>query len=209
MLTRNDVANQALAYNDLESIVDVDEKSDRARLIRPIWQNVFETFLAEHDWSFATRDAAPARLAATDSDEPRPYRNAFALPGDCIKLLDVTLPDKVRVMGDPRPHRSRVPYRVARFGDGTKSAIYADEDAVAIRYISNKTAVGDFPPKAYEALCLRLAVEISLNTKNSSSRGQLLMQRYQFALDGARKNDAKTRDVPRLLATHYNDARLV
>ena len=207
MLTPTDVANYALAANDLEPIASIDEASDRAKLIKPIWKPVFETFLAEHSWSFARALSSPARLAP-DSKDPEPFRYAYALPEDCIKLVNVTLPAAFRIYGDPVPKLPQIPYEVRRLGERGR-AILANEENIIVEYVSNRTRIDDFTPQAYEALALKLAFEISLNIKNNNARAQVLLQRHQAALGAALVAEDATRDRPRLGGCHYSDARIV
>ena len=207
MLTPVDVANYALATNDLEPIASIDEASDRAKLIKPIWKPVFETFLAEHSWSFARTLASPARLAP-DSKDPEPFRYAYALPEDCIKLVNVTSRETVRTFGDPRPKRPQIPYEVRRVGERGR-AILANAENIVVEYVSNKTRIDDLTPQAFEALALRLAIEISLNLKNNNARAQVLLQRYQTALGAALVAEDTTSDRPRLGGSHYSDARII
>ncbi len=206
MLTETDIANRALAYNDLDPIMTITENSDRAKKIRPVWKNVFETFLQEHEWSFAKKIDKPGRLKL-QTEDPIPYAYAFAQPEDMIKLQAVYSVCPGKQSG--AVIRNPVAYETARFGDSRKPAIFTDVEAIVIEYTSNKTLIDDFSAKAQEALALKLAIEISLNYKNSSQRTDVLIQRYKVALSAAMTTDAKSHTLNRLGGRQYNAARII
>lgn len=209
MKTPVHIVNIALARLDRDPMTSMSEPADMARKVRPVWQLVLETFLTEHEWSFAKKEDVPARLVLPDSDNPS-YRYAFALPQDCLKMRKVTRSgEKYRLFGQTRPARPGVGYEVMRYGDDRKQAIFTDAQEIAIEYTSSAAILDDFSPDALDALAFKVAYELSLNVSGATARAQEMIQRHQMALTAAIKNDAKTRETPRINGHDYSDARRI
>lgn len=207
MIVATDIANLALAQLDLDPIQSIDENSDKAKKVRPVWQTALETFLAAHEWSFAKRIVRPAELAI-DAASFMPYRYAFALPENLVKLRALTRPEKGRLFGRGRLEQPGVQYEVARYGGQRKQAIFTDCSDIVVEFTTSDVQLDDFSPEARAALASLLASEICLNMRNNSSRANELLQRYSVALETAKKNDAQSgREPVRMSGFHYTDAR--
>ena len=59
------------------------------RAVKRSFEDVRDKLLKLHPWVFARKTAAPARLA----DSLNGWNCAFALPGDCLKVLAVVVDD--------------------------------------------------------------------------------------------------------------------
>lgn len=205
MITETDIVNIALARLSIEPIASL-AGDGVAKQVRPVWPVVFRTFLTEHEWSFAAKFDNPARLALPVNDG-LPYRYGYALPEDCLKLRNVTVPGRWRWFGMARRERFSVEYEVMRYGDSRKQAVFTEWEAVRLEYTSDRANLDDFSPEAVDALSYKLAIEITLNAQKATQRAQELIQRYTVALDLAKRNDAKTTDARRLGGYDYSDAR--
>lgn len=196
-----DVVNIALARLSESPIVSLDENTDRANKIRPIWAISLHLFLTESEWSFARVRTSPARLNIP-AGAARPFRYAYALPEDCIKV--------VAVFGSAtwwtRRHY-RPDYRVALYDGGNRQSITTSADGVEVEYISNRVNISNFPPDAIDAVACRVAAEFALSLDGSSQRGNQLMQFYDTAVAKAKKNDVK-KEPPGCLDDEYSRVRL-
>lgn len=208
MLTETDVANLALARLSDDPIVDIAEKTDRAKAVRPVWPVVFKTFLTAHEWSFAKKFDQPARLTLSASD-PLPYPYAFAVPEDMLKMRGVYTKESVWLFGQSRPRRPGVIYEVMRYADARRMAIFTDCPDIVIEYTSSATLLDDFTPDALDAIASKLAAELCLNLNNASSRAQELLQRYQYSLEIAKRNDVKSTEPQYMNGFEYSDIRQV
>lgn len=206
MLTETDVANLALSRLSIDPIISITENTDRAKKVRPVWPVVFKTFLTAHEWSFAKKFDRPARLSLPAND-PLPYRYAFAIPEDMVKLRSVMAPERRRLFGIVRPERREVMYEVMRYADTRKQAIFTESADIVIEYTSSATILDDFSPDAIDALASKLAAEVSLNMKNATERAQQLIQRYQMSLETAIRNDVKTTETRHMNGLEYSDIR--
>lgn len=206
MLTETDVANLALARLSFEPIVSIAEKTDRAKMVRPVWPVVLRTFLAAHDWSFAKREVKPARLALTN-DGTIPYRYAYAFPDDMVKLRSVRRATAIRWFGLARPERPEVAYEVMRYSDARQQAIFTDAADVVVEYTSGAAPLDDFSPDALDALASKLAAELCLNLKDATGRAQEMIQRYQVALSAAKQNDVPKTERRFMNGFEYSDIR--
>lgn len=206
MLTETDIANIALARLSDDPIVDIGENSDRAKAVRSVWPVVLKTFLTAHEWSFAKKFDRPARLNLPVND-PIPYAYAFAVPEDMLKIRGVYMPHFILGMGISRPARPEVMYEVMRYADSRRMAIFTNADDVVVEYTSNATLLDDFSPDAVDALACKLAAELCLNLKNASARAQEMIQRYQFALEAAMRNDVKSTEQRFMNGYEYSDIR--
>ncbi len=202
MSTDIEIANLALARLSMESIASLTDGTDRAKKVRPVFLPVFRRFLTMHDWSFATRQI-PLKLLAFPEEQiiSAPHRNAFALPADYVKM-QAFFPNGMR-----HPAPTDFPYRVMRYANDRPQALFTDADSVEIRYTSSAALIGDFSPAAADALACLLAVELTLNIKNSTERAEMLIQRYQDALRSAIRDDIKSKSVEKMPGHGYTAAR--
>lgn len=206
MITETDAVNMALARLNLEPITSLDDKNDRAMAAAPVYKLQLDLFLTEHEWSWAQQIDTPARLHIADTDERTPWKYAYGIPADCVKLNAVMLTERSMLHGHTRPERAGVWHDVARYGK-TGEAIWTDAEEIAIRYTSNNITLDEMSPAATEAFTLRLAAELALDIKGNTQLSKLMIEHYQDALAKAKTRDATTHDIQRLQNHAYIDAR--
>jgi hypothetical protein len=195
------IANLALARLSKEPIASLTENNERAKMVRPLFPLIFRRFITAHDWSFSTAQARLNLLSLTkEQNLSAPFRNAFALPPDYLKMQAVFLNGCY-----PAPADS---YRVMRYASNKSPALFTDAAGVEIRYTSSAALIADFSPAATDALSALLAVELTLNIENSTQRGELLIQRYQEAFKAAVRDDLKSGSVHKMGGHDYTAARI-
>lgn len=86
MPTPTDLANAALIPLGAEPLESLDDPVETARLVRAVLAGVVDAVLRDHPWNCAIRRAPLARLAVEDGGS---FANAFALPADCLRVLDL------------------------------------------------------------------------------------------------------------------------
>lgn len=190
MFSEVEIVNIALARLSNEPIASMTENSDIAKMVRPVFGLVFRRFLSEFEWSFATRNAALNKISVDDERNIRtPLRNGFALPTDFIKIQEV--------------FPSGFEYEIMQYALDRPAALFIDANEAGIRYTASSTLAGDLSPAAVDALSCLLAAEITLNMENSTQRAELCIQRYQAALEAAKRDDLKSRSVKKTRGDDY------
>jgi hypothetical protein len=98
------------------------------------------------------------------------YSNSFALPTDCLRVLDVEDPDtEWKIEG---------------------RNIVSDGSTIKIRYIAQVTDTTLFDSTLVQAIALKLAWEIAETLTGNIDLKREMWQKYQFAISEARSNDA-------------------
>lgn len=198
-----DVANLALGFINTEYINSINDDTPTASAVMHSWDSCFNALLQESEWSFAKRSVIPAKMTAT----PATWAHAFSLPEDFIRMVNVVRPRRMRVFGSMEPLRPGVDYEIQRVEAERHPAICTDIDDIAVEYISNRTLVEDFSPKAIEALAAKLAWKLSLILKHDSGWAEKMMQLYIYSLQDAVGADAVSRSPRFNDVNGYNDAR--
>lgn len=208
MISPVDIANRALGMNDMQGIVSLEGDGESALMARDNWTASFETFLVDNDkgWSFAKKFDRPARLVGNEND-PLPYLHAYSLPEDCIRVIEVGLPERGRLFGSPGLRRPEPVYEIMRYGDSRRQALHTDAENIVVTYVSNRTLLDDFSPLAIEALTIRLAAAIAVSLK-SFNRYADLLNLYETVKNRAILADTGGRNRQRLANSDYDDSRI-
>lgn len=139
----NDVAN--LLGKDLFTDPDTDSNPFAER-IRSTYDNTLKELLAEHHWSFATREAT--LLSATiPVPEFTEYALYYELPSDYVSIVQYGSD------GDNRLHPAA--YRIE------SNYLLSNDTTVQIKYVSNINPPEVFPAYFAELLSLKLAYKLS------------------------------------------------
>lgn len=204
MITRTTIVNTALGYCGIERINDIEDDSEAAESARLVWDTVYDSFLSEHPWSFA---ANVKNLVKIVTDQPEQWENVYSVPDDMVSLI--ALCDRESVFREPHlvHELHQYPYIIMRVDHNKRLGICCNETEVAIVYISNRALAEQMFPKAVEALSVKMACELSIVHKRSSSEFNQLIQLYALRLQEAKDADRHSQSQKMLDNNAYDDAR--
>lgn len=176
------IMNKALRLIGQTEITSPEQQTPAAVRCSAAWRDVVDEVLREHPWTHAT---VWASLSKSDTPPPFGFTNAYMLPPDCVRVIDV------RADGDLS--RQGLPF------NGVRGAVYTDASPCFVRYVARDNDPTYWPPDFCEAVASKLAAEVALPlARDGGAMMRAMLDRYQWALDAARLNDAATnRDVER------------
>ncbi len=85
------IANAALTLLGERRVNSLDESSKTAKILKERFDEVRDEVLRGHPWNFATKRAS---LAANATSPEWGFDNAFDLPTDCLRVLELENPAK-------------------------------------------------------------------------------------------------------------------
>ena len=136
------------------------------------FEDVVEQLLRAHAWNFATRYATLAKQGLPEHG----YTNAYELPSDCLRVLDVRPGQDLR---SPQARFSVVGER-----------LYSHASPCNARYVARVSDPADWPADFGDAVATRLAAEIAPLSAQSFGLGASLLQLAQLAFQQAQATDA-------------------
>lgn len=170
MNTKLSIINAALMKVGLPLAADLSDCDWNAG---SIYDAVAEQVLRSFPWGFATRFAVLARDIA---DPAFGFRHAYAMPPDCLRVVDVRCGEDLR---SPR----------ARFVVSGK-LIYANVSPCNARYVARDKDPANWPTDFADAVAARIAAEIANLSAQTMSMTPNLIQLYQLSLAQAQAVDA-------------------
>jgi len=183
--------NRALAVFAGARVVSPDDDTREAMHCKLAWDGVRDAALAVYPWGFATKWARLARKL----DAPAfGFRYSYALPPDCLYLIDIRAENDLTAQ--PEQH----------FLVGGN--VYADADQTLARYVFRHENCALWPPHFCEVFALRLAVEVAPYLSQEAGLGIKLREAYYQALPLAATADARQDNAPPLREScDYIDGR--
>ena len=148
--------------------------------------------LEEYDWSFMQTRARLNKLASFDS-ELYGYKNAYALPSDCVRVVRVSEANEKQTMC---PLATELPrnYEIQYSKTTGSRILLTNVNNAIIEYTLYRDVPALFPTYFIEALVLGLAVYLVGPVKRSdpaSTMAQNLRQSYEQTLSKAKTADAQ------------------
>ena len=166
MASQVDICNIALSNLGDQKITSMTEANARARACNLRFDDTRDAVLRSHPWNCATSRATLAVSGTPDWV----YDNSFALPTDCLRVLEVDDPDEEwKIEG---------------------RNIVSNGSTIKIRYIAQITDTTLFDSTLIQAIALKLGWEIAEQLTGNLDLKRELWQKYQFAMSEARSNDA-------------------
>jgi hypothetical protein len=159
------VCNLALGRLGASAILDINAAQKEAQACKLFYQTALDEVLRTHPWNFAVRRQT---LTAESEDPSFGWTNAYVLPSDCLRVLDL---NDLHESADP-PH-----WQI----EGR--SLLCDQDEAHIRYITR-----DADPTHYDALFVaafaaKLSALIAKITEVMALRNQLA--EYESSTDHA------------------------
>lgn len=193
--SQEDVVNLALARIGAATISDLDNDTTReAVLARVLYYNVRDSLLRAHHWSFATQRA---QLTDSGTDPTFGWDNAFVLPTDFVRIVDVFASNSLS---------HRIPYKIENQNITTGTAAATDHKLVLcnssdcyIIYIFQQTDVTKWTYDFQDAVGWMLASELSRALVGSNPDWRELRNEGNRALSRAKAVDG-IEDYPDELA---------
>ncbi len=166
-LSEEQICSNALAMLGQNPITDLSGTNPHAILCNAIYASTRDALLEEHAWGFATRRVP---LVVSTVTPAFGYAYQFALPADCIRVLEIS----------PAGANHVVEYNY----------ILADVDALSIRYIVRVTEPGRFSPAFAEAFACMLAAKLAMPILKKQSAVQMANALFDRALKIAKRCDS-------------------
>jgi hypothetical protein len=192
-----EACNIALSLIGGKLIQSPDEASVEARSCALFLGQTRREILSGHPWNAATRWKTLALIgeAGKNGNERWPYRYAFTVPADCLRILrlETGLP-----IGSLATISARtLPYLIGGISGSGKdkkaqelTALFCDALHPLLVYLCDLDDPHWWPPKLMQALIFSLASKLALPLSEKTNLAQALDQKYQLALREAMSVDA-------------------
>lgn len=164
-----EICNKALDKLGATSIISLEDGTKNANLCNRGWSQIRDEVLRDHPWNFAVKRAV---LAPSTNNPAWGFGNAFPLPADWLRLLEVR-------------DLSTGEYQVEN------GRILADADALYVRYIYRVTDPNRYDALFVDAVASRLAAELCEAITQSGQKVQLLWEAYQDSIIRAKRVDGQ------------------
>lgn len=194
-MTKVQICNLALSKIGAQAIVNVDETSVNAEIIRTHYEPVLAELLRAAPWSFAVARTSTAELSAPAFG----WARRFQIPADCVQVLEVN--------GiDPEKYADR-PFAI----EG--GAVLTNDEECQMRYVKLEQDPNVYPSDFVEAfatlLGARICVPISGNWQLAASLEAKCLARGGMLPKAARQGDNESRGhrVNRILESDLVSAR--
>lgn len=189
MASKTQICNLALTSLSQETISDISENSTAARLLNAKWDLVLDKILCEHNWKFATKRVALAKLVTVPAYG---YDAEFQLPTDYLKYQELS-DGSVTVMD----------FAI----EGGK--VLCDYDAINLKYTRRvpETEIKLFSAEFIDAFAALLASEIAYALTTSGGVSEKLRADYVDRLALAMANDSQSAGERVIGASEWEEAR--
>ncbi len=192
MASSVDICNLALSVlGEAAEVTSIDppdgEHSGHCSKWYPI---ALRSLLEKHGWSFATKRAKLAELSSIDASVYG-KKHAFAVPSDCLKVLDVQSEEQLTEDLPPR----FIPFELGLTDQNSRRAIFTDAEDPILTYITNVQTPELFPGYFVDALVILLATYLYGPIKRSDSTSTAavnLMKLFESQLSRSKTLDAQT-----------------
>ena len=163
-----DICSNALLLIGEEVRASFSATSHGATVAANLYPETYKALLAEHPWSFATKEQQLSRLTATPDDEFG-YDYAFQMPSDCLRVWYVA-PMNNHLIVD--------------------NLIYSNETSLFMRYLY-QVPESRLPAHFVKALEYKLASEFSVSITEDFQKAGYYEQKYMMALSKAKSIDSQ------------------
>lgn len=182
MASQTDVVNLALTKLGQDRVININDDTEPARVIRANWDLALDYLLSSHPWKFAI---VRAELAALASPPMNTWSLQYRLPEDCLKLVQVST-DWIFYSMD-------VPTFELEGG-----MILTDEGApLPVRYVTRITNTGLWPPQFARTMAMQLAADCCEKLTGSNTKGEKALVELERTITTARRMSAIERPPQR------------
>ena len=178
IMTDTQICNLALGKISAPSIVDLNEQSAVAEVLRTHFESVRREVIASSPWPFATKRVKATRLTAGPAWG---YTYAFQMPTDYVFVIDALAEDESRIARDR--------YVV----EGNQ--LLTDEGTCLLKYVAEVTDPNQFPMLFVNAFSHLLAARICPALTGNAQLGALLESQVPDLISkGSASNQNESRD---------------
>lgn len=185
MTTKTDILNLALANLGQDFISADNQNTAAARSANFMYDFARRNLLRAHDWTFAVRTAPLAESATISPFGQLPY--VYALPADALFLKTIFYEGSL--------FKIDLKHRLFMTDDNQKLVACSFANPTAI-YVKDEQNTSLFEPDFTACLAFLLAAELAVPLTADTHLAQLMLGKYQAALDNARLTN-KTEQVER------------
>lgn len=184
-----DIINSALVRMGSEPILNEDDGSTRARIVKNEWPFALAMLTRSHPWRHATAYSQLAKIT------PKPVEifdatYVYQIPTDCLRIFGTSL-------GTYDNWQEIEGLRLATDNSGP----------LAIKFVRLVTDSDKFGANFIEALIWLLAKNCCFAISNSVERAADCAKNFEFELSQARSFDAQIGSLPRVQSSDYIDSR--
>lgn len=182
-LTDVDICNSALTKVGAERITSLTEESERARIMAEQYPKLRDKLLRSHPWNFAIERLTLALSVGTPAFE---FTYKFAIPNDCLRILQIDSREKWQKEGE---------------------YIVSNSPTVGIKYIKKITDTSKYDASFAEALAAAIAADVSYSLVQSVTLKDALLKEAEQALRTARSFDAQEGTPQQVIADDWLTVR--
>ncbi len=173
--SQTEVCNQAIGKLGGTPIINIDQDSTEAKLCKSFYDDVLQTLLEDHPWTFATKRYELPQSAETP---PKPFASQYLIPPNILRIIEASSnPDFTR--------NNTTEWQVEN------GFILSNTDTMYIRAIIHETDINKFSPSFIRVFVTRMAAEMSLAITQSREMHRQLMEEYGILLDRAISSDGQ------------------
>lgn len=187
MATAVSICSNALLTLGAQTINDLEENSDRARLASNLYPSVRDDMLRSHTWNCAVKRL----LLAPNVEKPAfGWQYQFNLPGDYLRVINATCGGH------------SVDYRI----EG--QMLLANEASIELRYLFRNEVEATWDSALVKIMTMAMIAEMAYAITSSTSEAQARANALEYALRRARAVDGQEDppetlgDFPLLAARH-------
>jgi hypothetical protein len=171
------ICNQALALLGVPPIVSFDDGTTPSNLCSQLYAGLRDQVLEERAWTFAT---GRATLLPDATPPDFQYSNRFQIPSTWIRILGVN-----KTIAQPGAEDTRIPFPWNKEGN----YILASADKVYVNYVQKVTDASLFSPAFRDCLAYRLAADMAISLRQSTTLMQDMTSLYAAKLNQAALKD--------------------
>lgn len=168
MSSRLEIYNMALSRISEAQLESVDQGNESSRACNLHWNQALEEVLRDYEWNSCTHRA---KLVALEEAPLFQYKNAFALPVDHVRVIEIYDKDGVQSSA----------YKYVSEG----GVLLCDLDEVYIKYIRVIKDTVKFESLLTAAIILKLAEKMAFAKTDSRLLVESLTEAYEFTLQKA------------------------
>jgi len=183
-----DICNLALLRLGHDEITSLSEKSKEARYCARFYDRTRRALLRSHVWNWAERFATLSLLSDTVTD----YDYVYALPADCLRVIQVVNPVNVVYSYSPSLRvdpASQIGFEL-RAIDGAGKVLVTSQADAEIRYVADIIDPNAFDEQFIDALAHKMASEMAVPLAGKPSLQKSELQLYILTLNEGKTIDA-------------------
>jgi hypothetical protein len=200
MATDVDICNLALASLGINEIAALGTATAEERICSRFYAQTRDTYLSEHDWSFATKSLALTEIDPLPDDYGR-YNFGYSYPADCLKA------QKIRD-GETSNHYPFIIKDYVIAGPSDAKIILTDLEDAVLEYTVALTDTTLFSPAFIEGLSMKLAYRVSWPLRKDLRIQEMALRQFVLADQMAKQHDS-SEQMPEMVPLTWEQSRYV